>query len=566
MLRELLAQNERTTVYLCRDEAEAQDVVVKHFHHDPAGTFMHETALNLELEHPHLLSSSETIYLSGGTGCIVYRFMAGGTLRDWLDARGPMPVAECMQCLHDVLAGLEYLHANGYVHADLKPDNIYVEQGLDRRRFVIGDLGSAVAVSAERPGAGTPAYAAPETLMRRNDPRSDLYSLGIVAYELFVGRLPFEGSIKDIQRAHLRGDLHLELVHNSLYRGIIGTLTIRDVEQRIGSALAARRLLEGMPLLEQSGSRASCGRLLTDSAAADEDRYELQLVAPPESIAIFERWPRRTAVIEHAHFLSVVRLGEECSSWLFPKTRRMRTPRNGSVVFCCADQLLRLDPQSLDLESLRSLPPGTLGFDFDDHGLVWFDGRAYNMLRAGRQIEQKTVLAPDDTPRLARACVLTSDGGFAATEGAVNEVVAFYDKNLERRATVSMPANVLDLLYAEERLFAVTLAPEEGSDRYALWHLHPEDGFTLLTTPAPIVDWSCSNALTLRLADGTLMGAFGPRVEAIGHVDDANVRAVTHLERATVSLSALWGDRYALSIRHASPSAGSQPHPQEAVA
>lgn len=387
MLRELLAQNERTTVYLCRDEAEQQDVVIKHFHHDPAGMFLHETALALELEHPRLLSSTETVYPSGGTGCIVYPYMAGGTLRDWLDAQGPMAVVECLHCLQDVLEGLEYLHANGYVHADLKPENIYVEQGLDRFHFVIGDLGSAVRASAETPGAGTPAYAAPETLMRRNDARSDLYSLGIIAYELFVGRLPFEGSIKDIQRAHLRGELLLELIHDSLYRGFVGALTTRDVEQRIGSALAARRLLEGMPLVAPSGARGTCGRLLAGDSTEEEDRYELQLAAPPESISIFERWPRRTAFIEHAHFITVVRLGEQCASWLFPKSMRMRTPRNGSVVFCCADQLLRLDPQSLELESLRRLPAGTIGYDFDEHGLVWFDGRAYHLVRAGRQNE-----------------------------------------------------------------------------------------------------------------------------------------------------------------------------------
>ena len=565
MLRELIAQNERTTVYLCRDEAEEQDVVVKHFHHDPAGMFMHETAVNLELEHPHLLCSTETIYLSGGTGCIVYPYMRTGTLRDWLDTQGPMPVSECIQCLHDVLTGLEYLHANGYVHADLKPENIYVEPGLERYRFVIGDLGSAVRSTAETPGAGTPAYAAPETLMRRNDPRSDLYSLGVIAYELFVGRLPFEGSVRDIQRAHLRGELHLELLHNSLYRGMVGALTVRDLEQRIPSARAARRLLEGIPLTTQAGARAACGTLV-DRGDDHEDRYELSLDAPPESVTIFERWPNRTAIIEHEHFVSVVRLGDQCSSWLFPKTHRVRTPRNGGVVFCCADQLLRLDPQSLDIESLRTLPAGTLGFDCDEFGLLWFDGRAYNLQRAGRGTEDLATRVPDDTSSLARSCVLTAGGGFAATEGTVNEIVAFYDKNLERRASVSMPANVLDLLGAEERTFAVTLSPDEGVDRYALWHVHPEDGYTLLSTPAPIVDWSCGNTLTLRLADGTLMGAFGPKVEAIGCLTEENVRAVTHHERATVSLSALWGDRYALSIRHAQPrNRGEAPY-QEAVA
>ena len=551
MFRELLAQNERTTVLLCRDEEEEQDVVIKHFHHDPSGAFMHETSVNLELEHPHLLSSTETIYLSGGTGCSVYPYLSGGTLRDRLDREGPMPVSECMQCMHDILVALEYLHGRGYVHSDLKPENVYVTQGLERRHYVLGDLGSTVRCSAETPGAGTPAYAAPETLMRRNDARSDLYSLGIIAYELFVGRLPFEGSIREIQRAHLRGDLHLELIYNSLYRGLVGALTTRDVEQRIGSAGAARRLIERMPLVAPSGEREPCGALATQEAGPEEDRYELRLDAPPEGVAIFERWPNRTAVIEHAHFLTVIRLGERCSSWVFPKSHRLRTPRDGGVVFRCADQLMRLDPQTLDLESLRTLPTGAESFDFDTFGLVWSDGRAFHMLRPGRQMEQQTVLAADDRPRMARVCSLTADGGFAATEGALNESVAFFDKNLVRHAAVTLPATVLELLAADDRLYAVTLASDGGDDSYALWQVHPQEGYTLLATPAPIVDWSCTNALTLRLVDGTLMGAIGPVIEIVGRVCEQDIRAVTHFERSTVALAAIRGDRYILSIRHA---------------
>src|SRR6185437_2917263 len=115
-------------------------------------------------------------------------------------ARGPMPVPEVRRILSDVAGALAYAHAHGVVHRDVKPDNILIDR--ESGRPMVTDFGIARAVEAESRltvtgiAVGTPAYMSPEQALgeRDVDGRSDIYSLGVVAYQALSGVLPFQAS------------------------------------------------------------------------------------------------------------------------------------------------------------------------------------------------------------------------------------------------------------------------------------------------------------------------------------------------------------------------------------
>ena len=160
-----------------------------------AKRFENEARVIAKLEHPNIVP----IYASGideGIPWMSMRLLAGGNLGALLGARCP-PSSHFVQMLRDIANALDYAHARGVVHRDIKPTNILRD---DAGRLCVGDFGLAQMLEGgagpTRTGTlvGTPQYMAPEqALGHAADHRSDIYSLGIVAYEMFVGDVPFAG-------------------------------------------------------------------------------------------------------------------------------------------------------------------------------------------------------------------------------------------------------------------------------------------------------------------------------------------------------------------------------------
>ncbi|EYF04782.1 Serine/threonine kinase [Chondromyces apiculatus DSM 436] len=139
--------------------------------------------------------------LHGSAPYFVMEYVDGPTVDAYVRGRGgpPLPLDEALHLLDQMCLGVTAIHEAGIVHRDIKPSNILVGPG---RRVVVADLGLAKKVSPDdqnRPTfSGTPAYIAPEVALRRTVdraflPRVDVYALGLIAYWLLVGRLPFEG-------------------------------------------------------------------------------------------------------------------------------------------------------------------------------------------------------------------------------------------------------------------------------------------------------------------------------------------------------------------------------------
>jgi hypothetical protein len=192
-------------VYRARDRRLKRMVAVKllppelAYRSDIRSRFLREAETAAQLGHPHIVP----IFSVGEDERVVYFIMAyvqGDNLAKLLHTRGPLDPDEVRRILHDVADALSYAHARGVVHRDIKPDNILIDG--ETGRVLVTDFGIARAVSetagsrltATGMALGTPAYMSPEQAAgdREIDGRSDLYSLGIVGYQMLCGELPFD--------------------------------------------------------------------------------------------------------------------------------------------------------------------------------------------------------------------------------------------------------------------------------------------------------------------------------------------------------------------------------------
>lgn len=158
--------------------------------------FEREVQITASLEHPAILP----IYDYGtedGVTYIVMRLMPGGSLSARLAKLGKPSAGEALQLLKQIAGGLDYAHKRGVVHLDLKPGNILfdAEGNPYLSDFGLSELmASGTEVITAEALAGTPAYLSPEQAQGKAvDERADLYALGVIAYELLTGKLPFEG-------------------------------------------------------------------------------------------------------------------------------------------------------------------------------------------------------------------------------------------------------------------------------------------------------------------------------------------------------------------------------------
>jgi len=218
--------------------------------------FQREVRVAANLDHPNIV----TIYEVGqieGVYFIAMQFLEGRTLGQILEAEGPLPVSRVQAIVEQIASALDYAHARGFVHRDIKPSNVIV---ADDGRATLTDFGLVKAGEGTKLSTtgvvfGTPKYMSPEQARgEKVDERSDIYSLGIMLFEMLTGQVPFEADTPlEISVKHLTAALPLpravnpdipELVERVILKAM--AKTPEDRYQRVSEmAEALKRAVEG---------------------------------------------------------------------------------------------------------------------------------------------------------------------------------------------------------------------------------------------------------------------------------------------------------------------------------
>lgn len=260
--------------------------------------FLHEARAAAYITHPHAIN----IIDCGRDGDVVYllmEYIEGRTLTELMQQEGPLSPPRVARILSQICAALADAHAHSIVHRDLKPDNIILQRVAGERDYVkVLDFGIAKVLDEQKRGRlpasrnlfiGTPEYASPEQCNSKSPTAlSDIYSLGVIAYEMLTGHPPFEGDPLEVMLKHAsveppplrryRPDLSREI------EAVVLRALRKDPAERPPSALDFARQFEDAVRL--SGAHPTQAIESTPTVAGQTPETRLQRrAAPTESAA-----------------------------------------------------------------------------------------------------------------------------------------------------------------------------------------------------------------------------------------------------------------------------------------
>ena len=447
VLGEVLGQGGMATVYFATKKSSGETGALKllspQLGQDPGFVerFKREIRAMATLDHDHLIRVLD-YGEDNGRYFLVSELMDRGSLRDVLDAAGQVPVALAVKLTEHLLAGLGHAHRAGTIHRDLKPGNLMLSS---RGLLKIGDFGIAKTqtdTTITRTGAlfGTPAYMSPEQALGRElDPRSDLFSVGIIAHEMIAGHNPYvcdtpSASLFKIARAE--GPPVVEAAPGAppLLQDVLDRLAAREPEQRYQSA--GEVLADLWPLVDVVDARYP--QLVR--------RY---LAAPEETLGELRR-DQAAAELERAR-----RLLESGH------------PEPGAAALAALSATL-LDPSDQDATHLLDELCAAHGFRFRPSS----DPR---IVDAERELEQKPH-APGLLKRLA---------DLYRAVGNVHRSAAYLRRYLKVRPQDSQAQHLLGQLLGPEPLgaFAPPPKPLEDAPAQAAWKAPPELDWSAVPRP-----------------------------------------------------------------------------------
>ena len=272
--------------------------------------FSREARAASKILHPHAISVTDFGESENGVVFLVMEYLSGQTLKEIIRNDGPMPVARVAEILRQVGGALDAAHAEGVVHRDLKSDNIMLLSTAGTDYAKVLDFGIAKIKEPEGsydPGLtnpdlviGTPQYMSPEQCSQSPDidARSDIYSLGVILYEMLVGHVPFTGaSPTAIMLKHLQEPAPSVLAERDDLPPALGRVVARALAKRpeeryntVGELVEDFTVAAGM---ESAGATAASSKPIAPPAAElldDDDEETLvrrrvtRAMAPPADV------------------------------------------------------------------------------------------------------------------------------------------------------------------------------------------------------------------------------------------------------------------------------------------
>jgi serine/threonine protein kinase len=231
-IKHLLARGGMSAIYLAHDTVTDRDVAIKLVHADEFDyyeRFRREARAVAQLQHDHILPAFDYGEYSSWF-YMVMPYIEQGTLRERL-VKGPLALQEADRILTQLADAVQHAHEQGIVHRDIKPSNVLLRDG---EHVYLADFGLVRRIE-ERTGLtqtgfiiGTPEYMAPEMTEQPATPSSDIYSLGIVLYQMLTGRVPFNGSTPvAICLKHVKEQPLPPSAHNSALSPAVDSVVLR---------------------------------------------------------------------------------------------------------------------------------------------------------------------------------------------------------------------------------------------------------------------------------------------------------------------------------------------------
>ncbi len=201
----MLGEGATSEVFLCHDPFHGREVAVKIVRGDrlkggdedgklARKLFITEASLAGKLDHPHIVQIYDAV-VGEDMSYIVMEYVPGGTLERYCDVQNLLPLDAVIEIVFKCTRALDFAHRLGVTHRDIKPANILFLGNTDIK---ISDFGAALLTSSDQTqvaGIGSPAYMSPQQIKEHVlDHRTDIYSLGVVMYQLLSGVLPFQAS------------------------------------------------------------------------------------------------------------------------------------------------------------------------------------------------------------------------------------------------------------------------------------------------------------------------------------------------------------------------------------
>ncbi len=237
--------------------------------------FRREAQAAGRLTHPNIVG----VFDYGETGDVAYivmEYIDGPPLKNLLDKQERFTIPNTVRIMDDLLAGLQFSHDRGVVHRDIKPANLMLTSGGQAK---IADFGIARIESSSMTQAGTvlgtPAYMSPEQIMGQVvDARSDIYSSGVLLYQLLTGERPFEGGMSAIMHKALNTEpplpSQISVTAPAAFDAVVRKAMAKRPEDRFANAadfaVAIRNAADGRALVEE-----------------ESDDHEATMIAPPRS-------------------------------------------------------------------------------------------------------------------------------------------------------------------------------------------------------------------------------------------------------------------------------------------
>jgi serine/threonine protein kinase len=202
-----LGRGATSRVYLAEDPFSGLSVAIKVIQRDPLAdaelrrrihsAFLNEAALTGKLHHPHIVAIHDA-FNDADQSYIVMEYVAGGTLEQHCSFDALLPIDQVVELVFKAGLALAYAQQQGVIHCDIKPGNLLL---AGDRELKISDFGAAQYTAAEHTylsGIGSPAYMSPEQVQDKQlNHQTDIYSLGVVLYQLLTGKVPFQGSTRE---------------------------------------------------------------------------------------------------------------------------------------------------------------------------------------------------------------------------------------------------------------------------------------------------------------------------------------------------------------------------------